>query len=181
MTGCSAPAGWEKLVAYWSGDLPSTEQQALEEHLMACASCTTESARVAAITETLRGMIPPVVTRAMVDGLRAKGMRVHDRAVSPGEEREEHFPRDADILIFHLTGARLGRDARVQLTVRVANSGEILVALEDTPFDEGTGEVLLCCQRHFAALPPDLEVEVLVREADGRQHASRYTIHHRMD
>jgi anti-sigma factor RsiW len=168
-------------VAYWAGDLAADEEQALEEHLVECPFCTAESARVAAVTETLRAVIPPVVTRAQVEGLRAKGMRVRESAFVPGERREEAFPRDVDLMIFHLTRVDLERAARVQLTVSVESSGELLSVIEETPFDEGTDELLVCCQRHFASLPTDIVFEVLVREIDGRQHASKYTILHRME
>jgi hypothetical protein len=181
MTGCATPAAWETLVAYWAGDLPAAEEESLEEHLMGCPHCTAESARVAAITETARAMIPPVLTRAALERLRAKGMRVLDSAFAPGERREALFPRDVDLLIFHLTGVDLSGAARVELTLRSESLGTLLRSVPEAPFDPGSGEVLLCCQRHFASLPKDLVVEVRVHDERGEERASKYTILHRME
>jgi anti-sigma factor RsiW len=176
---CAAPAPWETLVAYWAGDMSAADGEALEEHLMGCASCTAASARVAAITETLRAMIPPVVTRAAVERLRAKGARVLESRFAPGERREATFPRDADLLIFHLTGLDLSRASHVELVVRDEATGSILVAVGEAAFDAGAGELLLCCQRHFASLPPDIEVEVRVHAEDRAESSARYGILHR--
>ena len=48
----------------------------VDEHLFGCAACTATSARVAAVTEAVREALPPVVSRARVDKLRASGLRL---------------------------------------------------------------------------------------------------------
>jgi hypothetical protein len=178
---CAEPPSFETLVAYWAGDRSAADEEALEEHLMGCASCSAASARVAAITETMRSMIPPVLTRGMVEDLRARGLRVLDNPFAPGERREAAFPRDVDLLIFHLTGVDLTNVARVKVTLREEASGQPLALVDDAPFDREAGEVLLCCQRHFKALPPDVVVDVRVHDADGTQRESTYTILHRIE
>ena len=76
MMSCSSPISWADLVLYWAGDLALAQAEAIEEHLMGCESCSAESARVSAVVEGLRGLIPPVVSRAALGLLRARGMRV---------------------------------------------------------------------------------------------------------
>lgn len=181
MSSCDAPVSWEALVAYWAGDLPAAEGSALEEHLFECDTCTAASARVAAITESLRALIPPVVTRRTVDELRAKGRAVRDDTFRPGERREAFFPRDADLLIFHLVGLDLAGAASVVMTMRDEVSGTVLVAVEPAPFDAAAGELLLCCQRHYAKLPPDIVVDVRVEYAKGESRSASYTILHRFE
>ncbi len=179
MSGCTSPVGWEALVEYWAGDLPAADEAALEEHVMGCAACSAESARVAAITESFRAMIPPVLTRAMVDALRAKGRDVRESSYAPEERRATHLPRDFDLFIFHLTGIDLTRAASVELRLLDETSGAPLLVNPSVPFDADAGEVLLCCQPHFARLPPDMIAEVHVHDGQGSEHVSRYTILHR--
>ncbi len=166
---------------HWAGDLSAVDEEAFEVHLMGCAACTAASSRVAAITVTLRSIIPPVVTRAMVEAFRATGMTVLDNPFAPGERREAAFPLEVDLLIFHLTGLDLSRGARVELTLRDEVSGHQLVQVSDAPFDRDAGAILLCCQRHFKALPPDVVVDVRVHDADGGRRESTYTILHRFE
>lgn len=179
MTLCATPATWESLVAYWAGDLSADIEETLEEHLMVCASCAAESARVAAITEVLRNMIPPVVTRGIVDLLRARGRDVRETVFVPGDRREVTLPRDFDLFVFHLTGIDFSRVARADLTLSDETTGDPIAAVREIPFDREAGEVLLCCQRHYASLPPDVVVEVRTHETDGTERCSRYTILHR--
>ena len=178
MSACERPAAWEDLVAYFAGDLDAAGGAALEEHLFACRACAAQAARVASVTETLRAMIPPVVTRAEIARLRSKGMRVRDSAFGPGERRGAHFPRDLDLLVFHLTGLDLPQGARVGMTMHDEASGQRLVSMDDVPYDAGSGELLLCCQRHYAALPPDVVVDVKVEAPGADRRETRYTIQH---
>jgi len=181
MNRCSAPAPWEALVAYWAGDLPSGEEHALEEHVMGCEACSAESARVAAITETLRAMIPAVIDRALLERLRARGLRVRESPFAPGDRREAHFTRDLDVLVFRLGGLDLSRAETVEFAMRDERSGQILTASQNVAFDRDAGDVLLCCQRHYAGLPPDVVVEVKVRAAGGAEQVAQYTILHRFE
>jgi|HubBroStandDraft_4_1064222.scaffolds.fasta_scaffold277587_2 anti-sigma factor RsiW len=176
---CASPATWETLVAYWAGELDATEEDTLEAHLMGCDSCTTESARIASVTETLRAMIPPVVTRARVDHLRAKGLRMREDVLAPGDSREVIFPSNLDLLILRLGGLDLSGATKVGFEMRVHGTTQVLVTVPDVPFERAEGAVLLVCQQHYAALPPHVDAELRVRVADGSERVARYTIDHR--
>ena len=178
MTPCRSPVPWETFVAYFAGDLGADEETELEGHLFGCAACAGEAARVASITETLRGMIPAVLTHEQLTALRDRGLRVRDTSLAPGDRREEHFPRDADLLIVHLGGLALPAGTRVSVTVRAEEDEKVLVSVPDAPFDPGSGEILLCCQRHFAALPSDIVVDVELHEAGAGAQSMRYALRH---
>ena len=61
---CSNPIAWADLVLYWASDLASAQVESLEDHLIGCGPCSAQSARVSAVVQGLRGLIPPVVERA---------------------------------------------------------------------------------------------------------------------
>jgi anti-sigma factor RsiW len=179
MTPCPSAVPWERLVDYWAGDLAPDDESAIEDHLMGCEACTAASSRVAAVTEAIRAMIPLVVTREMVDALRARGYRVQEGRFAPGDRREVVFPEDVDLMIFHLAGLDLAGVARLDMTMRSEGSADVLTAVEDAPFDREAGEVLLCCQRHFASFPPDVVAELRLHPAAGEPQLAAYTILHR--
>lgn len=168
-------ASFEDLVAYFAGDHPS--EQSLEEHLFACAACSREASRVAAITETFRTEIPPVIDTAALEKLRSRGLRVLANDLRPGERRTVEFPRDVDILLHRLTGLDLASAETVGVRVLVESTGRALVDVPRAPFDRDSGAVLVACQQHFAAFPPDTLLEVTVR-GKGIERVERYSIHH---
>jgi anti-sigma factor RsiW len=178
---CAAPVGWEALVAYWAGDLDADAEARIDEHVMACASCAAESARIAAITEALRGMIPVVVTRARLSELRGKGLRVREQTLTAGARTEVHFDASLDLLVFRLPGVDLARAERVSVAMRVTGTDQVLVEVADAPFDREEGAVLLVCQRHYAALPPVVDAEVRARDAAGAEERATFTIDHRFE
>jgi hypothetical protein len=170
---------WPSLVSYWSGDLSPAEEAAHEEHLFACEACALASQRVAAITETLRAIIPPVLSPEALAKLKAEGVKFVDNPLQPGARCEVDFPKDADILLHRLRGLALDDAQRVSFVLRSESSQEIIVALDDVPVDRANGEVLVACQKHFSGYPPDTVAEVRVHAADGGERLSTYTILHR--
>lgn len=179
MTACPAPLSWDTLVDYWAGDLAHGEMKRVEEHLFGCATCAEAAARVASITEVLREVLPPAVSRARLDALRAAGLRLRENTFTPGERRTVLFERDADLLIHKLGGVDLTGAAHVSLQVVVDSTGERLFGLDEVPFERDEGAVLIACQRHFASLPADTRFELAVHRA-GAPTVTRfaYTIVH---
>jgi hypothetical protein len=173
---CSSPISWADLVLYWAGDLALAQAEAIEEHLMGCESCSTESARVSGVVEGLRELIPPVVSRAALDRLRARGMRIAENSFAPGRQSVV-FPRDVDLLVHRLADFDLSQAERVRVAVRIESTGDLLVEDVNAPFDVDDG-VLIACQKHFANLPPDVLFEVTAIEASGAERTARYLIPH---
>jgi hypothetical protein len=174
---CRAPLSFETLVAYWAGDLAPPELDEVDEHLIGCAACTSHSARVAAVVQALRGVIPPVVTRSTIQKLQAAGTRIRENAFLPGQRQEVVFASDLDVLIHRLTGFDLTDTARVHITVRSESSREILNELPVAPFDPAEG-VLIACQQHFRHLPTDIVFEVRAIAPSGAERLATYTIPH---
>lgn len=174
---CASPLSFETLVAYWAGELDTAETDRADEHLFSCAACTAASARIASITETLRAHGSPIVTPSRVAEWRARGRIIEDNVVAPNETSNVTF-REQDFIIHHLGGLDLAGAERVQITVRVVETGALILEHPDAPYDREAGEVLVACQRHFAAFPPNIVFEATVHRAEGEAQHERYVVRH---
>jgi hypothetical protein len=174
---CSRPVSWEDLVAYWAGDLAPADVDRIDDHLMGCEPCSCESARVSSLVEALRAFVPPIVTRAALEKLRARGARIEESTFAPGERRTVVFGRGIDLLVHRLAGLNLADARRVRVTVRVESTREVLFEDPNAPFDATEG-VLIACQRHYAMLPPDTFFEVHAIDGSGIERSAAYAIPH---
>jgi hypothetical protein len=176
---CGSPVEWARLVDYWAGDLDDQATAALEEHLFGCPECTATSARVAAVTETLRAALPPVVSRRQIELLRARGTRVRESDFAPGERRQVQFSSDTDLLIHRLGGLDLTGAERVGFRITQESTGALVAAVESVPFDPAEGAVLVACQRHYASLPHDTVMTVSIHAPGESPRTATYTLLHR--
>jgi hypothetical protein len=179
MSKSSTHVDWPSLVDYWADDLTPDQVATLDEHLFGCAACSELSAKVAAVAGTVRGLIPPLLTPEALVNLKARGLTIVDNPMQPGERCEVVFPKNADILLHRLGGLALESASRVSFVMRVESSGQVLASIDDAPFDRDHSAVLVACQQHFKAFPPDTVAEVRVHDADGGEHLVTYTILHR--
>ena len=178
---CARPIAFETIVAYWASDLSIQEAEAFEAHAMACAECTAASERVAAVTEAFRNLIPPLIDARELETLRASGLQIEENRMVPGERKEVRFRAGLDMLIHRLGGLDLSRAERVRVVVRVESTREVLLENPRAPFDRASGEVLVACQAHFAAFPPDVLIEVEAIEPDGSSSRASYPIPHHFE
>ena len=169
---------WEELVGYWAGDLDPATVDRLDEHLMGCAECTAASSRISAVTEAVRGLIPTFADHATLASLRAKGHRIRENPVQPGDRRVVIFKADTDLLVHKLKGLDLSSATTGGIVVTVEETGDVLLAEPSVPFDRDSGELLILCQPHFAAFPPNIVAEVRTRDAAGTERVVRYPIPH---
>jgi anti-sigma factor RsiW len=177
---CANPIPWEVLVDYWADDLPPARAEEVEEHVLGCGSCAAESARVAAVTETLRGVLAPIVTRDAVAGLVAKGTRIRENVISPGERREIAFPKDVDLLLHRLVGLDLRDAERIEFVLREESTGAVVASMDPAPFDRDAGAVLVACARHNIHFPHDTVAELAIHASHGPSpRRVSYTILHR--
>jgi Putative zinc-finger len=175
---CSAPIEWATLVEYWAGDLEAGEQETLEAHLMACGSCSAESERVAAITERLRHALPPVLSPEELANLRARGLRIRENPIAPGEVNRPRIGSDVDVFLHRLGGLELAHAERVSFEMREEGTDHVMISIDDAPFDRAGNELLLACHSHYSELPHDVVVDVRTHRDDGGQALATYTIHH---
>jgi hypothetical protein len=171
----------ERLVAYWSSELAPAEVDAVDEHVFACERCAAASERFARLVRAIRAVLPVVIGRGEVDALRARGMQLRDNEFQPGERKAVRFERDVELLIHHLRGLQLADAERVDLAVRSERDG--LVHREPyAPFDRERGEVLVACQRHFAAMPRDIAFDVSVhRRGVATPEVTTYFVPHEFE
>jgi hypothetical protein len=175
---CAAPLSQDSLIAYWAHDLPPDEVERIDEHLIGCERCSAASASLAKLASALRALIPPVIDRKTASALRARGLRVVENPLLPDERRTAYFASDVDILLHRLGGLHLAHADHVAVAVRDEQSGRMILDLPQVPFDRDSTEVLVACQRHFAALPPNIVVEVTVHGREGGQSRSHFPIPH---
>lgn len=175
---CANPVSFEDLVAYWAGDQAEAETDRVEEHVMGCASCSAQSARIAAVVRAMKEMIPPLLTSDELGVLRARGLSIEENPMSPGERKTVVFGDALDVLVHRLRGMDPARVAEVHVRVTAEETGEILMDVPRASFDRNTGDVLVACQRHFAVFPPNIVVEVRSRDTEGSEQTARYFIPH---
>jgi anti-sigma factor RsiW len=177
-SACNSPLAFETLVAYWAADLDQREQDAVEEHLIGCGTCSAESARIAAITETYRQALPPLLTPELLAQLRAKGLRVRENPIAPGEINVAVLDGTLDLMVHRLGGLALADAQRVSFEMRPEGSDHVMMALSDAPVDRAGNAVLVACHAHYASLPHDVVVDVHTHRADGSDVRTSYTIRH---
>ena len=142
MTSCLST---EALEDYWFGDLPETEADTAEGHLLECASC---SARLedllrlrAGVREMVRtGRVPVVVGPSFLGAAAREGLRVREYAVGPGERVACTVTPDDDLVVSRLR-ADLRGVPRVDLIAEPEEGPA--VRAEDVPFDAASGEVVV--------------------------------------
>jgi hypothetical protein len=171
----------ETLVALWAGELGDEETAAVDEHVFGCDECAAETESLAKVIGTLRENLPFVISHAHRDRLVAAGQRVDVTSVDPTPDRapqkSARFTPDVDLLVFALRGDVAEAD---RVDVKIASqSGDKEYLLEDVPFDRATGEVLICCQRHFEGMftgDPVFSVQAI--RAGKRRDVGDYVVAH---
>jgi len=174
---CATPIAWEDLVAYWADELDTEAVDRVDEHMMGCATCSAESARVSAVTSALRAMIPPMIDHARLESIRAAGHVVRDNVIAPDVRRPAIFEATTDILL-HRLQIDLSRATQVEVRVSVEESGATLLIEPSAPFDRDSGEILIACQRHFANFPRNIVFEVHAHQAQGPATVARFPVPH---
>ncbi|HEU0029945.1 MAG TPA: hypothetical protein VFQ53_04875 [Kofleriaceae bacterium] len=176
---CASPIDHERVVAYWTADLPASEVAAIEDHLFGCAACTRNAEAIARIVQVFRAEPPPVISHADVERLRAAGVAIVENAFAPGARTPVVFVHEADLLVHHLAGLPLADAERVEVIVSAESDPRVMFHEPFAPFDRERGEVLIACQRHFELLgPPDVVFDVRVHAPSRPPVELRYRVPH---
>jgi hypothetical protein len=177
VTACTNPVGFETLVAWWTGELATDEAARVEEHLFACDACAGLSERFARLAAGVREHLPPIISPAQRDRLLARGTRIRITPVDAGVDATAVFGPEVDLLV-HALRADLSRAQRVDVEIVMQGWSEALLC-EGVPFDAKSGEVLVCCQRHFQHMSPaDPLFRVHVVEFGERRRVGDYLVRH---
>lgn len=175
----SAHVSWAGLVDYW---LDAQAEPPLEEHLLACETCSARLAWIASLTDAVPALVSSgapmmVLTAGLLDRLARKGLRIREYRLAPGGSVNCTIAPHDDLVVARLEAPLSGVD-RVDLVA--ASAGGVLHRVEDIPFDAAGGEVLVAPpSRELRARGHATEVARLVAVgADGVTVLGEYTFHH---
>lgn len=178
MTACSSPLPIGQLVDYWTNELDAATLASVEEHLFGCTWCTTAMERIQRVIGAIRAGLPPVITTSQLAELRATGLSIAENTFAPGERHQITFPAELDLMIHRLGGLSLDDAERVSLTVRTESTGVVIHEDPIAPFDRDRGEILIACQKHFVAFPPDIVFDVRVHRPAQPPQLATYVLPH---
>ena len=183
-SSCLNPIAAAVLADYWLGALAGAEEEAVEEHLLACDPCGERLREVIALVEGVRnlareGCLRMVVSEAFLRRAAEEGLRVREYAPPPGGGVQCTVAAEDDILIGRLA-ANLTGAKRVDLSICDQNGAEQL-RLRDIPIHSGATSVVYQESITFAkAMPTSTMIARLVTfdEVRGEQLLGEYTFNH---
>lgn len=180
---CSNPIDAAILADYWLAALASSEEEAVEQHLLDCDQCGARLREVIALAEGVRklareGSLQMVVSDAFLKRAAEEGLRVRQYSPPPGGAVQCTVTAEDDILIGRLV-ANLSGAKRVDLCI-CDERGVEQTRLPDIPLNPAAGSVLLQESITFAkAAPTHKMIARLVAIEEGRERLlGEYTFNH---
>jgi hypothetical protein len=171
-------------VDYWLGALESSEEEAVEMHLLECDHCGARLREVMALAEGVRklareGSLRMVVSDSFLKRLAEEGLHLREYALPAGGGVQCTVTAEDDFLIARLT-ANLTDAKRVDL--RLCNElGVEQLRLADIPVQHGASNVAYQESITFAkAMPTNKMIArlVAVDETGGERLLGEYTFNH---
>ena len=181
---CANPIDAAVLADYWLAALANPEEEAVEEHLLACDPCGARLREVIALAEGVRnlareGCLRMVVSDAFLKRAAEEGLRVRQYAPPPGGGVQCTVSAEDDILIARLA-ADLSGAKRVDLCICDERGVEQL-RLPDIPVHSGASSVVYQESITFAKAAPTSKIIarlVTFDEAGGELLLGEYTFNH---
>jgi hypothetical protein len=181
---CSNPIDVAVLVDYWLATLASSEEEAVELHLLDCDRCGARLREVIALAEGVRklareGSLRMIVSNAFLERVAEEGLRVRQYAPPPGGGVQCTVTAEDDILIARLA-ANLSGANRVDVCI-CDESGVEQARLQDIPVNLSTGTVLLQESITFAKAAPTHKMIarlVAIDERGSERLLGEYTFNH---
>lgn len=174
---------WERAIAWWLGELPAAEAEALEEHLFACAHCAGRLEWLAALAAGVRaavraGALGMVVSAPFVEAMQRAGLRVREYRLDPGGRVDCTMARDDDAVLTRVR-APLAGVQRLDILEDI-DDGRHNLELHDVPFDPGAGEVLFILPpAALKKMPAHVaRMRLVAVEEAGRRTLGEYTFNH---
>ena len=179
---CTTPVADETLLAWWAGELAAPEQDQLEEHLLSCDECAGRGEALAAVAESVRGLVrtgelPTVLLPAAVERLRQEGRQVREYRVHPGGGVQCTVSPEDDVVLARLE-ADLGGVSQLDLVIRIDDGPEQRIA--DLPFDPEGGELVFAPSADMLRASPAhvQEIRLLAVDPQGERVLGEYTFDH---
>jgi hypothetical protein len=169
---------------YWLAVLSIADQDAVEQHLMACDECGDRLRDVIALAEGLRtlarsGSLQVVISDHVLNQAAATGLRVREYAAQPGESVQCTVAADDDLLVARLA-VDLAEAPRVDLSWCDSGGTEVR-RMTDIPIRAGAESVI--CQQSItwakASPSSSMIARLLAVDDDGDERVlGEYTFHH---
>ncbi len=146
---CDSPITLMRLLEYLLDDISEEDTDDLEQHLFACDDCGSRLQEVMAMADGVRhivssGAVDAALTGALVERLRAAGVRVREYRLDPNTEVHCTITPEDDLIAARLSAPLAGL---TRVDVLVHNPGvETPLRIEDVPFNPSTGEIVLMPQ-----------------------------------
>ena len=142
---CPEPLDTRVLVDYWFGDLPESEQDHVEEHLLECHDCSRALSELAAIGDGVRrlthqGAFPVVVGPSYLEAARRHGLRVREYRAPPGGRVACTVTPEDDLLVSRLQGDFSGV---TRLDLVTQTEGQPDARIEDLPVNPSAHELIV--------------------------------------
>ena len=177
---------FEKLVAWWLGELPAAEGEKVEEHFFACGPCAARLEWLAALSDGVRatvraGRVGLFVSKRFVEALVRAGLRLREYNLEPGTAVNCTIRTEDDAVLSHMRAPLAGaKRVDVLRRVTVGGAGEAEERVEDVPFDPAAGELLFIpAAAELKALPSHvLQVRLVAVEEAGERPLGEYTFRH---
>jgi hypothetical protein len=177
MTALESHVDPERLADYFALDLDPAQTAELEDHVFECSSCARSFERAGDLAAALRALIPPVISHEKLERLRRAGWTTKRVVVEPGNRIDAVFDRQLGLLIFALK-AEPRDDERVDLEA-LSEDGQCFAELSGVPFDRGSGELLVACQRHYMdEYPPVIRFRAWAAGPESRRAIGEYVVNH---
>jgi hypothetical protein len=181
---CSNPIDAAVLADYWLAALASSEEEAVEEHLLDCDRCGARLREVISLAEGVRnlareGSLRMVVSDTFLQRAAEEGLRVREYAPPPGGAVECTVTAEDDILIGRLAANLTGAN-RIDLCICDERGVEQL-RLADIPVHSGAGSVAYQESITLMKAAPTLKMIarlVTFDEAGGERLLCEYTFNH---
>jgi hypothetical protein len=178
---CANPVDEGVLADYWLAALPATEEESVEEHLLACDACGSRLREIIAIADGIRtmartGSVHVIVSEEFLERAAREGLRVRQYAPPPGGSVNCTITSKDDLLVAKLA-VDLSKAKRVDLCYTHPGG---TVRFPNIPVNPALGSVVLNVPADQMRLAPDhvAVVQLVAVDESGDRILGEYTFNH---
>jgi putative zinc finger protein len=180
---CATRSPIAKLIGYWLGELDAAEEAQLEEHLFACAECSSRLQEMVRLAVGLQraardGNAVTVLTPSFIKRLQDAGVRVREYSMGPGGSILCTVTPDDDRVVAHLHAPLT--DVRRLDMMMYDDAAGLSLRVEDLAFERAANEVVFSPNmaelRRLAHATQ--RVELIAVDGAGDRTIGRYTFNH---
>lgn len=180
---CLAPLDWDRLLAYWLGELDPDAAAQVEEHYLGCGVCSGRLEQLTTLAHAVRALtqrsgVSAIINEDFVRRLSTSGRKVREyRVPLNGSVNCTVTPED-DFVVAHLE-ASLDKVTRLDM-LTLDSGGETARRQEDIPFNAGSKAVVLVSNiDELRALPAvTLRLRLLAVDTSGERTLGEYCFNH---